>query len=42
MYLFEVSTDSTSDLGRSYCDSRKIWFTPLTFTMEKQGEIHEQ
>lgn len=42
MYLFEVSTDSTSDLGRSYCDSRKIWFTPLTFTMEKQGEIHKK
>jgi fatty acid-binding protein DegV len=35
MCLFEVSTDSTSDLGKSYCEEKGIWFAPLTFTMEK-------
>ncbi|MBQ8295829.1 MAG: DegV family protein [Clostridia bacterium] len=41
MVLFDVSTDSTSDLKKEYVEKRNIWFTPLTFTMEKDGEIEE-
>ena len=41
MALFEVSTDSTSDLKKAYVEERNIWFTSLTFTMEKNGEIEE-
>ena len=41
MTLFDVSTDSTSDLKKEYVQARNIWFVPLTFTMEKDGEINE-
>ena len=41
MALFAVSTDSTCDLKRDYVKKRGIWFAPLTFTMEKNGEIEE-
>ncbi|MBR2441847.1 MAG: DegV family protein [Clostridia bacterium] len=41
MFLFEVSSDSTCDLKKEYREERKIWFTPLTFTMEKDGVIQE-
>ncbi|MBR2646124.1 MAG: DegV family protein [Clostridia bacterium] len=41
MALFDVSTDSTSDLKKSYVEERNIWFVPLTFTMEKDGQIDE-
>ena len=41
MHLFEVSTDSTCDLKKDYVEKRGIWFTPLTFTMEKEGVIEE-
>ncbi len=41
MKLFDVSTDSTSDLKKDYVEKRGIWFAPLTFTLEKDGEIQE-
>ena len=41
MALFDVSTDSTCDLKKAYVEERNIWFVPLTFTMEKGGEIEE-
>ncbi len=41
MALFAVSTDSTSDLKKAYVEERNIYFTSLTFTMEKSGEIEE-
>ena len=41
MYLFDVSTDSTADLKKSYREERNIWFTPLRFTMEKEGKLEE-
>lgn len=41
MALFDVSTDSTCDLKKSYVEERNIWFVPLTFTMEKDGQIDE-
>lgn len=41
MKLFDVSTDSTCDLKKEYVKERDIWFVPLTFTMEKGGEIVE-
>ena len=41
MALFDVSTDSTSDLKRDYVQERGIWFVPLTFTLEKDGNIEE-
>lgn len=41
MKLFEVSTDSTSDLKKTYVEERGIWFVPLTFTMEKDGTLEE-
>ncbi len=41
MHLFDVSTDSTGDLKKPYREERNIWFVPLTFTMEKNGEIEE-
>ncbi len=41
MALFEVSSDSTCDLKKEYREKRNIWFTPLTFTMEKDGVIEE-
>lgn len=41
MRLFDVSTDSTGDLKKTYREERDIWFVPLTFTMEKNGAIEE-
>lgn len=41
MRLFEVSSDSTCDLYEDYHKKRDIWFAPLTFSMEKNGEITE-
>ncbi len=41
MALFDVSTDSTSDLKKDYVEKRGIWFVPLTFTMEKDGVLEE-
>ena len=41
MRLFEVSSDSTCDLYEDYRKKRDIWFAPLTFSMEKNGEITE-
>ena len=41
MVLFEVSSDSTCDLKKEYREKRNIWFVPLTFTLEKDGEIEE-
>ena len=41
MALFDVSSDSTCDLKKDYVEKRNIWFVPLTFTMEKNGEIVE-
>ena len=41
MVLFDVSSDSTCDLKKDYLENRKIWHTPLTFTMEKGGELVE-
>lgn len=41
MALFDVSSDSTCDLKKDYVEKRNIWFVPLTFTMEKDGEITE-
>ena len=41
MKLFDVSTDSTSDLKKPYVQQRDIWFVPLTFTLEKDGVIQE-
>ncbi len=41
MALFDVSTDSTSDLKKEYREARNIWFVPLTFNMEKDGALEE-
>ncbi len=41
MALFDVSTDSTSDLKKAYREERNIWFAPLTFNMEKNGQLEE-
>lgn len=41
MALFDVSSDSTCDLKQGYVQERGIWFVPLTFTMEKEGELQE-
>jgi len=41
MEKFVVSSDSTCDLKKEYREKRNIWFVPLTFTMEKDGEIEE-
>ncbi len=41
-YLFDVSTDSTSDLKKAYREARNIWFVPLTFNMEKGGQLEER
>jgi len=41
MKLFDVSTDSTSDLKKAYVEERGIWFVPLTFTLEKDGALEE-
>ena len=41
MALFDVSSDSTCDLKKEYIDKRNIWFVPLTFNMEKNGELEE-
>ncbi|MBQ7368314.1 MAG: DegV family protein [Clostridia bacterium] len=41
MALFEVSSDSTCDLKKDYVKKRKIWFVPLTFTLEKDGAMEE-
>lgn len=37
MKMFDVSSDSTCDLYKSYVEERKIWFVPLTFNLEKDG-----
>ncbi len=42
MALFDVSTDSTSDLKKGYREERNIWFVPLTFNMEKNGDLEER
>ena len=39
MKRFDVSTDSTADLKKEYREKRDIWFVPLTFTLEKDGNI---
>lgn len=41
MALFDVSSDSTCDLKKPQREERNIWFVPLTFTMEKDGNIEE-
>ncbi len=41
MALFHVSSDSTCDLKKNYREERNIWFVPLTFSMEKDGNIEE-
>ena len=41
MALFDVSSDSTCDLKKDYVQKRGIWFVPLTFTLEKDGNIEE-
>ncbi len=41
MALFDVSSDSTCDLKKDYVQKRGIWFAPLTFTLEKDGNIQE-
>ena len=41
MLLFDVSCDSTGDLRKEYREKRNIWFAPLTFSMEKDGQIEE-
>lgn len=41
MKLFDVSSDSTCDLYKSYVEERNIWFAPLTFSMEKDGKQTE-
>ena len=41
MAWFDVSCDSTGDLRKEYREKRNIWFAPLTFTMEKDGQIEE-
>lgn len=40
-WLFDVSTDSTADIKTNRREQRGIWFTPLTFTMEKNGVLEE-
>lgn len=37
MIQFAVSSDSTCDLYKDYIEKREIWFAPLTFTLEKNG-----
>ncbi len=41
MALFDVSSDSTCDLKKEYREERNIWFAPLTFNMEKDGDLQE-
>lgn len=41
MWMFDVSSDSTCDLYKEEREKRKIWFAPLTFTMEKEGCLEE-
>ena len=41
MVLFDISTDSTADLKKAYREERQIWCAPLSFTLEKNGEIQE-
>lgn len=41
MKLFDVSSDSTCDLYKDYTKRRDIWFVPLTFNLEKNGEQEE-
>ena len=41
MSLFDVSSDSTCDLKKEYREKRNIWFTPLSFTLEKDGTLEE-
>lgn len=39
MPLFDVSSDSTCDLKKEYREKRNVYFAPLSFTMEKDGDI---
>jgi DegV family protein with EDD domain len=39
MALFDVSSDSTCDLKKEYREKRNVYFAPLSFTMEKDGDI---
>ena len=41
MKRFDVSSDSTCDLQKEEREKRQIWFAPLTFTMEKNGQLEE-
>ncbi len=41
MALFDVSSDSTCDLKKEHREARNIWFVPLTFNMEKDGDLQE-
>ena len=41
MKLFDVSTDSTCDLKKDYVEERGIWFVPLTFMVEKNGQMKD-
>lgn len=41
MRKFAVSTDSTADLYVDYRKERDIYFAPLTFSFDKNGEITE-
>lgn len=41
MKLFDVSSDSTCDLKKDYIKKNGVWFVPLTFIMEKGGELIE-
>ena len=41
MRCFAVSTDSTCDLKAPYVKEREIWFVPLSFTVETNGEFED-
>ena len=41
MIQFDVSSDSTCDLYKEYREERRIWFAPLTFTLDKNGKQEE-
>ena len=41
MIQFDVSSDSTCVLYKEYREERRIWFAPLTFTLDKNGKQEE-
>ncbi len=41
MKLFDVSSDSTCDLKKDYIAENGVWFVPLTFTIEKDGQLQD-